>query len=381
MTFAARPPHYSTLGACAALAFVALAGLAACGDNAAPPEEEMPLPDPILPRAVVVSGDFDATGILSVVDVTAGTIRTNLVAGAAGSDPVLRRFGKELLIVSRFGPTGSRVTVLDAATLQVTYQLTTGASSNPQDVAVLGDVLYLPAMDTAGVVALQRNGLRTLIDLSSLDPDGKPDCNSAYAVGDKLVITCGLLEAFSATRDAVVVIYDPATDQKTVTPLAARNPVGFLQPTPEDSVFAGDLLVATADYGDPTAQCVLRINPKTGANSCAIPNAMLGGIANHYEVDAKAGTLYVTPTYYEGFSLRGSLRAVDLTSGQVAAMAWSKEDQAISDLAVCPDGSVVGVEATFGASGVRIFKDGAERTTAPLSIGLPPVPQNAIVCY
>jgi hypothetical protein len=360
--------------------FGLILGLAACGDDAAPPELEPPPSDPVLPRAVIVSGDFNATGIVSVVDVTAGTIKTNVVAGAAGADPVLRRLGKELLIVNRFGPTGSRITILDS-TLFVTHQLTTGASTNPQDVAVVGDMLYLPALETTGVVALQRNGLRTLIDLSALDPDGKPDCNSAYGVGDKLVITCGLLDGFAATRNGVVVIYDPATQQKTVTELAAKNPVGFLQPTPADSAFGGDLLMATADYGDHEAQCVLRINPVTGANRCAISNAELGGIANHFESDATTGALYIAPTYYEGFELRGALRTVNLSSGQVAATAWSKADHAISDLAVCPDGSVVGVEATFGASGVRIYKDGVERTAAPLSIGLPPVPQNAIVCY
>ncbi len=360
------------------LPLLLLSGLAACGDDALPPEPEMPAPE--LPRAVVVSGDFDATGVLSVVDVTAGTIRTNVIARAVGADPVLRHFGDELFIVNRFGPTGSSVTVLDDETLQVKHQLSTGASSNPQDVAVLGDLLYLPALDTKGVVVLQRNGVRTLLDLSELDPDGKPDCNSIYAIGGKLVITCGVLELFAATRDAKLVIYDPADGSKVITTLAARNPVGFLQPTPAASVFGGALLVATADYGDPTAQCVLAIDPKNGSSRCVIQNAALGGIANHFEADAESGVLYITPTYYEGFELRGQLRTVDLTSGAVAA-SQSAATQAISDLAVCPDGSVVAIEATFGAGGVRLYKAGVERTAAPLSIGLPPVSQNAVVCY
>jgi hypothetical protein len=72
-----------------ALALVAaLAAGAACGDNALPPE--VPPPPPTAARAVVVSGDFDATGVLSVVDVAAGTIRANAVRGAVGADPMIR---------------------------------------------------------------------------------------------------------------------------------------------------------------------------------------------------------------------------------------------------------------------------------------------------
>jgi hypothetical protein len=295
---------------------------------------------------------------------------------------VIRRLGDELFVVNRFGPTGSNVTVLNAATLEVTHQLSTGTNSNPQDAAVIDDVIYLPALETKGVVMLLRNGSYVLLDLSALDPDGKPDCNSAYAVDGKLVITCGLLDNFAATRAAKVVIYDPSSSSMVTADLAARNPVGFLQPTPKSSVFGGDLLVATADYTDHTKECLLRINPQTGANSCAITNAALNGIANHYESDATTGTLYIAPTYYdENFELRGALRAIDLTSAALAPTAWSPASQAISDLAVCPDGTVITTDSTFGASGVRIFAAGVERTTAPLGIGLPPVPQNGIVCY
>ena len=37
----------------------------------------------------------------------------------------------------------------------------------------------------------------------------------------------------------------------------------------------------------------------------------------------------------------------------------------ITDLAACPDGNIVTIDSTMNANGVRVFKDGAERTTAP----------------
>ncbi len=385
MTLASRLSRLSDLArhslACASLTASFAVSFAACGDDEDPIEP--PPPPPTAVRAVVVAGDFASTGVLSVVDVAGLSIRTKAVAGAAAADPVIRHLGDEVFVVNRFGPTGSSISILTDDTLEVTHQLSTGTNTNPQDVAVVDDVLYLPALESKGVVVLERSGKASLLDLSDLDPDGKPDCNSVYAVDGKLVITCGLLENFAATRDAKVVIYDPRDGSKIVNTLAARNPIGFLQPTPTSSTFGGDLLVATADYSDAKKQCVLRINPATGASSCAITNAALDGIANRFEADLQTGRLFVAPTFYDdSFSLHGALRTVNLTSGAVEEMAWSPRSQAISDLAVCPDGSVIAIDATFGASGVRIYgSGGGERTSEPLSIGLPPVTQNGVVCY
>jgi hypothetical protein len=361
------------------LAPSALLALGGCGDDAAPPVEQLPMS--AAAKAVLVAGDFDATGVLSVVDPSTLTVRRNVVAAAAGADPVIRHFGKEIFVVNRFGPTGSSVTILDAASLEVTHQLSTGTNSNPQDVAVIDGVLYLPALDTRGVVVLQRNGLHTVLDLSSLDPDGHPDCVSAYAIGTKLVVVCGLLDNFVAVRDAKVLIYDTVDGTMRSASLAARNPVGFLQPTPADSFFAGDLLIATADFGAPTTRCVVRINPATAENRCAVQNEALGGIANHYELGPDRTSLFITPTHYEGFELRGSLRTIALGTGEVGAAPITTSSSGIADFAVCPDGNVVVADTTFGADGLRVFRGGVELTTKPLPIGLPPSAQNGIVCY
>lgn len=356
------------------------AALGACGDDVAPPQDEQPAPSP--QRAVVVAGDFGSTGVVSLVDVDAGTIAANAIAGVAGADPMIRRIDKEVFVVNRFGPTGSSVTVLDASTLEVKHQLSTGTNTNPQDVAVVGDRLYLPALDTAGVVVLQRNGLRSLIDLSDLDPDGKPDCVSAVARGTELVVVCGLLEAFAPVRDGKVVVYDTATGARRDFSLAARNPVGLLQATPADSAFAGELVIATANFAQPRSGCVVRIDVTGGVSRCAFDNAAIGGIANHLEVSAGAGALLVTGTYYdETFQLRGALRAVSLGTGAVAPEPLSPGGHAIADFAVCPDGTLVATDSLPASSGVRIYKDGVERTAAPLAIGLPPVPQNGVICY
>src|SRR5690606_4603267 len=104
------------------------------------------------------------TGIVSSLDIMKLDMRQNLVASAAQGDPVLRHIGDKLYIVNRFG--SNNVTILDAKTMQFEEQISTGASSNPQDVAVVGDKLYVPAMGTTGVVVLTRGSTATTtIDL------------------------------------------------------------------------------------------------------------------------------------------------------------------------------------------------------------------------
>ena len=64
-------------------------------------------------------------------------------AGAALGDPVLRYIDGKVYVINRFG--SNNVTILDGKTLCSSIeQISTGANSNPQDVAVVGNKLYVP---------------------------------------------------------------------------------------------------------------------------------------------------------------------------------------------------------------------------------------------
>src|ERR1051325_10688493 len=114
--------------------------LIACGDNG------RALPDagslgPSL--AVVVAGDFTPghPGILTALNTGSLEVRQNAgPAMAVGSDPILRHAGRDLLIINR---NENNVTILDDRTLVFKEQLGTGDGSNPQDVAAVGDKLYV----------------------------------------------------------------------------------------------------------------------------------------------------------------------------------------------------------------------------------------------
>jgi YVTN family beta-propeller protein len=350
---------------------------AATADAAAPP-----------PRAIVVSGDFMSTGILSTLDLGDMQMTQSAVPGVAGSDPYLRLFDNELFIVNRGD---NNVTILDAKTLAVIDQLATGPSSNPQDVAVKGNKLYVPALGTAGIVVLTRGSTATTtIDLGTAlgDPDGKPDCVSAYLVGDNLYVACGLLDAsFQPRGPGKVAIIDTTNDtfESSVT-LPYANPQGLFVKSPPSSTFGGDLLIATSpSFTDYTTGCVARVS--TGAEpaaSCAITNHVLSGYPTHMDVQASgnASILWMAVgSYNADFSKQfGNLQGYDLMAGALWPSPLSPTSQLIVDVAVCSNAAIVVADRTMNSSGLRVYENAMEKTTSALPIGLPPTFGNSLVC-
>ncbi|MDB4958422.1 MAG: hypothetical protein JWO36_5991 [Myxococcales bacterium] len=338
-------------------------------------------------RAVVVAPPVNfgpPPGSLSTIDIATLEVRQNVVAGVVGADPYLRSYGGKLFIINR--STGNNITILDGKTLAFEEQLGTGASSNPQDVAVKGQKLYVPGLGTTGVVVLTRGSSTfTTIDLGTAlgDPDGKPDCVSAYLVGNDLFVACDLLDtSFVPRGNGKVAVIDTTNDTfKTSVTLPYKNPQGMFVRTPTDSMLFGDLLIPTAPYyGDLTQGCLARVSVgATPAASCAITNAAVGGYETHVDVQVVDGAEMLWMAVSTSFTA-GDLRAYDLKTGSLWAMPVNAAMQQITDVAGCPDGSVVATDAKMNAAGFRVYKDGVEKTTAAISIGLPPGFGNGLIC-
>jgi hypothetical protein len=368
--------------ACAAL-------LGACGDNLGlVPDAALPAPDGGTPAtAFVVAGDFMGTGVASTIALPDRAVTRNVADGVADGDPVVRHQEGRIYIVNRFG--SDNVTVLDADSHELIAQISTGEGSNPQDVAALGDTLYVVALNTPEILILDlarpEAGVVATIDLSSLDEnDGMPDCNSIYRVENFLYVSCGVLQSFMPVMPGKVAIIDTSiNDLNTVLSLETRNPVGFLQRAPAGSSIAGDLLVATVEFSQLTIGCIERIHtsgPMLGTSSCLISNELLGG----YATDVEPGlgeTLYIAAlTSYEGGGAPNSaMTSYDLGTGELRPSPLSPASQSIFDLAWCPGDVLLAADAESG--GIRVYEsDGTELTAAPLDVGLPPV-TNGMVCY
>lgn len=370
--------------------------LAACGDNLAVPDArdngdgsgsgDAHVPRPI---AVAAAGDFmsPGTGIVSKLDITNLAMSPNVAPAVAQGDPVLRYFGGKLYVVNRFG--SNNITILDAKTLTLEEQISTGANSNPQDVAVVGNKLYVPALGTAGVVVLTRgSNTPATIDLSALDTmgmnDNKPECVSAYVVGTKLYVACAVLDNFNAVEVGKVAVIDTTTDTLiTSLSMSYKNPTGLFVRSPEGSTYAGDLLIPTVpDYNNYATGCIDRVSTgATPAVACGLTNQEMAGFANSLAVAPDGTVLYIAvDTFDTNFNQTGVLKGFDLETGTLWTAPLSATAQLIVDVAACPGGDVVAADKTLNAGGLRVWRDTTERTTEAKPIGLPPT-VNALVCY
>ncbi len=372
------------------LALILLA-TAACGDN----RQVADLPDasstvdagPQPLRAVVVAGDFVAghPGVMSVVDVAARTITTNVApAGAIGNDPILRKIGDELLVVNR--ASGNNVTILDANTYGLVEQIGTGAGSNPQDVAVIGEKVFVATLGNKGAVVLTRGSTAvTEIDLSADDPDGKPNCNSVYFAFNKLYFSCGLLDDTNVNLPArgpgMVYVVNPTTlAVESAITLTTSNPIALLEQIPATSPHGGDLVLPTIDFGT-GAGCIERISTTTQSGAgCLVQNPAAFAFSGRASFGG-------SPTMYVGVSSypMGFVRKVDLSTGTMAPDVLTAAAQVVGDIAACDNGEIVIVDNPFppstAAAGIRIYAGTVEKTTAPLAVGLKPASSHGLVCY
>ena len=373
--------------------FTSLIVAASCGDNA-PNNASPDAQGTSGPIAVAVASVYGTpTGILSKLDVDALMMQTNLAAGVVKGDPVLRRIGDTLYIVNR---DVNSITMLDARTLVPIDEVAVGAAGenqNPQDVAVVGNKLFVPALENAaGVVVLTRSSTeRTTIDLTNaLECKGEclPRCVSAYAIGNDVYVACGLLtKSFMPTgngKGKVAVIDATSNAVRVVVEMPVPNPQNLFVRTPTNSAFGGDLLIPTLEYNAVTNVSngnVVRVSPGPSPTaSIAIPSSDLQGAPSHIEVLEGNPSLLVLAAAQEYG--KGQLRAFDLDSNQLWSGSLSPSTQNITDVAACPDGKFVVSDASADGGGLRVYSGAeAEVTSTALPIGLPPGAGNQVVCY
>jgi hypothetical protein len=378
------------------LAPLILALLAACGDNLPPLAEgtfadagggtpdAAPTPDsgPTTATAFAVATDFFTTGVASTIAIPALDVTAPAIEGVASTDPVARLQGDHLFVVNRFNQ--DNITILDPARLTLVDQISTGAGSNPQDAARVGDRLYVAALAAPGLLVIDLTrpdqGVVDTIDLSRFDPkDGLPDCASVVAVGDQIVAVCSVLDETFTPRGPGQVALIAGDKVVDTVPMTQVRPFGLAQAA-GDSV----LITTVLDFADLDAGgCVERIAIGKGtleASGCLVENADLGGMVSALAPNPSGDSVWMTVTTSfdeKDFGPRGDL--VSLPAGGEPARVDLPEEVRPMDLAVCPTGHLVISDATRG---VRVLAPGAERelTSAPLDIGLPPV-SNGLVCY
>lgn len=343
--------------------------------------------------AFAVATDFSTSGVASTVSVPDLDVTVNAVAGVASTDSVVRHLGHRLYVVNRFGQ--DNVTVLEDDDLSLVAQVSTGSGSNPQDVAAVGNTLFVAALGSPGVLVLDLDhpddGVVDTIDLSALDPDdGLPNCHTVVAAGAQVAAVCGILDDdnfLNPRGPGVVAIIDPSSHQViTTVALTQERPFGFALATPADGALHGDVLVPSVpDFSAPGGPGCVEEVTVAGADSvdhgCLVDNSRLNGYVSALAYDeALDGVWFSVTTSFDpdDFGPHGYVAAYRVSDDEMDPH-LTKSSERPMDLALCPTGHLVISDATRG---VRVFTNDPrqEITAGALDLGFPPV-SNGIVCY
>ena len=355
--------------------------LVACGDNLARTNDATVSIDtpsstidaaPAIPKAVAVGGDFSTKGEISALNTSTLAVSQNLVAAAATDDPQLRHIDGKLYIVNR---DTNNITVLDDTTYALVGQMATGAGSDPQDVAVVGSKLYVPAYLGKGVAIGTVGGTATMLDLTGAGAvnsiDMTPNCVGAYPVGTDVYVVCENLDETNMSTprtNGVLIVIDSTTDTvRTKISLPMKNPQGFIK------AMGTDLIVVSND----SAGCTTKIVPgATPTATCITTNTDLGGAPLAFDVSGTKIWFAYTPDFSSYYA-----RAFDTATTAYAANMTSAGETPY-DIAVCPNGKIALTDGTMNATGFRLYgSNGVELTTTALSIGIGPAFGNGLVCY
>jgi hypothetical protein len=342
------------------------------GDGGGGTDGDNPDARPARVTAVAIGADYSAPARMGSIDIASMVLTPSLGTGQLATDPTVRFLGDEVWVINRL--TGGNVVAFDPDDWTVAFSGGTGAGTNPQDVAVVGNKLFVPALATSGVRVLDRTMPGTIrsIDLSMLDPDLQPDCVSAYAVGNTVIVACGLMDGNTPRGNGVIVYIDASTETVAgMRTLPVPNPLGQLRPTPPGGPLTGDLLIAAPDFGAaPNDGCILRIPTTPGTPACLVTNVVLGGNPDAMAPSANGATVWV--------AVGGRLRGYDVLGSSLAAPVGVLNLVALD---ACPDDTIVVGQRPTTGGGVRLYRFDVEQTTAPLDLGEPPGYGNTISCY
>src|SRR5262249_56345850 len=93
---------------------------------------------------VTLGADYkNNVGAMAAVALPSLTVTKDILHGATSGDPVIRAFGKKLYVINRAAGNVTIVDTTNASDWTVEAQFSTGTTSNPQDVAVAGNKLYV----------------------------------------------------------------------------------------------------------------------------------------------------------------------------------------------------------------------------------------------
>jgi len=328
--------------------------------------------------AFVIGTDFE-TGAFAAVDLASRTITLPVSASRqVNADAVARTFGDRVYVVNRFGLRGDSIQVFDPARgFARVSDCSTGTRTNPQEIAFANSAkAFVTLYESSAVLVVDPSVdascsgfVRGTIDLSSYaDADGIPEMSAMAVVDEKLYVVLQRLDRndlFAPAANGLVVVIDMLTETVVdVMPLIGTNPFGPL-------VVVGDrLLVSTVGrFGQFDGGIEEIDRAGTAPNRVLVSEAELGGdITDFVIVAAHIGYAVVSDA-----SFRNAVVEFSPTTGE-RRRTLLDDSGFIAQVRATEAGDLYIADRNFARPGLRVFgiRDGVERPSSPLDIGLPP---------
>ncbi len=327
-------------------------------------------------RAFVLGSDFQ-TGSFATVDLASRQVDPTSRERVAGSDAVVRAHHGVIYVLNRF--LANSIQAFEADSLRPLFQCSTGAVTNPHDIAVVdAQKAYVTAYESNRLLIVNptpradcSDFVTGSIDLSGFaDADGVPEMDQMLIVGNRLYVSLEQLDRrnfFEPARNGCIVTIDIETDSVvTYVDLSGTNPFASTKGLVR---FNGDIVIAQAGRFGVNDGGIERMHPATNTVSgFFITGAELGGDINDF-------VLLSEHLGYVALSGPSASKVVafDPAERRVLRTVYDRGGF-VPDIEVNDRGELYVADRAFGQSGLRIYRaaDGSELLPGILPIGLPP---------
>jgi hypothetical protein len=330
-------------------------------------------------RAFILTTDY-STGGVSAVNLDTRYVSKDVAS--VYSDAAQRWFGGELYVVNRYG--SDNIQELDCGSTWATHlQFSTGAGTNPQDIACLNThKAFVSLYERSAVLVCDPETGATLdtISLSAFaDGDHLPEMAHLALVDHRLFVavqrinrlagyvpdTYSLVVVIDADADTVIDT-DPLTPGVQAIRLTARNPVTAFTYLPATQ----RLLIGCAGYYGVNDGGIEAIDVSTLRSAGLIATeAQLGGDIGDFEWWS-ASHSYAIVSDPAG---NASLVAFNPANGAMLGTVRSPGGFSLPDCAIDDRGELYVADNGVATAGIYVYRAGADTLIAgPLDTGLPP---------
>jgi hypothetical protein len=308
-----------------------------------------------------------SSGSFSLINFDKGTIEKN--KGVIHSDSVARVYGNLVYVVGRLG--ADNITIYDPYKgFSVVKQFSVGSGSNPQDVAVYSNKIYVSKMASNDIDIYSSLDYTKIgsIDISKYaDKDGFAEPQNLLLYQDKLYLTVLRLDKdnyYAPTDKSYLLVIDPKTDKiEKEIELGATNPFAGMVES------GGRIFIAeTGKFGETDGRIEIYSVRDGIITQQIIPESELGGDLNNITYSGDKLFSVISDSNFNTI-----LIAYDLTSSK-KSIVYQSTGFSLAGISIY-NGRLYLCDRTKDKPGLRTFStsDFTQKTTDPIDVGLPPV--------